>query len=596
MREEAVLILAPTAKDAAISRKILEQAGVDCAPCRDIGDLCAGIDGGAGIAVLAEEALTHETLDLLRLAIRRQPAWSDFPLLVLTEEGADSELVLRTLETLGNVTLLERPVRVPALVSAVRAALRARRRQYQIRDYLGESDRVAAALREADRRKDEFLAILAHELRNPLAPLRNALEAMRLKPHDGEAAAWARALMERQVAQMVRLIDDLLDLSRVSRGRIELRHERCDLASLLNGALEICGAAIKAGGHQLTLDLPPEPLPLACDPTRIMQVICNLISNAAKYTPPRGNITIGARRRDGGALELVVRDTGIGIPPDMLDKVFDMFTQVTQSIERSQGGLGIGLTLVKRLVELHGGTVEARSAGPGQGSEFVVRLPEQAGSALPERVAVVTQPAAPTAARRILVADDNRDAADSLAFMLRLSGHQVRIAYDGQQAIEMAESFRPALALLDIGMPRLDGYETARRLRDRPYGEEMLLIALTGWGQPDDRNRSLAAGFDHHVVKPVDPSMLERLLAVPGKKKGPACRGEDGPRGGLQLMQKGLQGASRPELRQVEQPGRGQAVDQEVGDERAAADVAPAAREPGEAAHQGERAERRGAG
>src|SRR5688500_5360938 len=586
-REEAVLILAPTAKDAAISRKILEQAGMDCAPCRDIGELCAGIDGGAGIAVLAEEALTHETLDLLRLAIRRQPAWSDFPLLVLTEEGADSELVLHTLETLGNVTLLERPVRVPALVSAVRAALRARRRQYQIRDYLGESDRIAAALREADRRKDEFLAILAHELRNPLAPLRNALEAMRLMPHDGEAAAWARALMERQVAQMVRLIDDLLDLSRVSRGRIELRHEPCDLASLLNGALEICGAAIKAGGHKLTLDLPPGPLPLACDPTRIMQVMCNLISNAAKYTPPGGHIMIGARRRAGDALELSVRDTGVGIPRDMLDKVFDMFTQVTQSIERSQGGLGIGLTLVKRLVELHGGTVEARSAGPGQGSEFIVRLPPRAGAPLAQPAALAPHANAPATAQRILVADDNRDAADSLAFMLRLAGHEVRIAYDGRQAIDMAETFRPALALLDIGMPRLNGLEAARHLRRQAYGEEMMLIALTGWGQPDDRSRSLAAGFDHHVVKPVDPSMLERLLAAPGKKKGPACRGEDGPRGGLQPMQKGLQGASRPEWSQIQQPGRGEAVDQEVGNERAAADVAPAAREPGQAAHQG---------
>jgi signal transduction histidine kinase/ActR/RegA family two-component response regulator len=549
-RQEAVLILAP---DAALSRKVLEDAGMECAPCRDIGDLCAGIDDGAGIAVLAEEALAHETLELLRLAIRRQPAWSDFPLLVVTAEGADSELVLHTLETLGNVTLLQRPVRVPALVSGVRAALRARRRQYQIRDYVGESDRIATALREADRRKDEFLAILAHELRNPLAPLRNALEALRLKPHDREAAAWARAVMERQVAQMVRLIDDLLDLSRVGRGRIELRHERSDMASLVNGALEICGAAIKAGGHKLTLDLPGEALPLSVDPTRIVQVICNLISNAAKYTPPGGRISVSVRKDSNGSdsvLELSVRDTGIGIPQDMLQKVFDMFTQVTQSMERSQGGLGIGLTLVKRLVELHGGTVEARSAGPGRGSEFVVRLPEHPEAAVPMRVAALPQAATPAAGRRILVADDNRDAADSLAFMLRLAGHEVRIAYDGQQAIDMAEAFRPALALIDIGMPRLNGCETARRLRAKPYGETMLLIALTGWGQPDDRNRSLAAGFDHHIVKPVDPSMLERLLAAPAKKKGPACRGEDGPRGGVQPARPGLlQGASGPELR-----------------------------------------------
>ena len=547
-REEAVLILAPTAKDAAVCRKVLEEAGMECAPCRDIGDVCAGIDGGAGIALLGEEALTHETLELLRLAIRRQPAWSDFPLLVLTEEGADSELVLRTLETLGNVTLLERPVRVPALVSAVRAALRGRRRQYQIRNYLGESDRIAAALREADRRKDEFLAILAHELRNPLAPLRNGLEALRLKPHDPEATAWARALMERQVTQMVRLIDDLLDLSRVSRGRIELKHERSDVASLIHGALEVCGAAVAASRHKLTLDLPKESLPLTCDPTRLVQVICNLISNAAKYTPPGGQIDVSARRRDG-SYEISVRDTGIGIPPDMLQKVFDMFTQVAQSVERSQGGLGIGLTLVKRLVEMHGGTVEARSAGPGQGSEFVVRLPAQPGVDVAARVVALPETRPPAGSRRILVADDNRDAADSLAFMLRVVGHEVRIAYDGQQALDLAETFRPSLALLDIGMPRVNGYETARRLREKPWGREMVLIALTGWGQADDRNRSLAAGFDQHVVKPVDPSMLERLLAAPAKKKGPACRGEDGPRGGVEVVQQPLQGAPRPELR-----------------------------------------------
>jgi len=550
-REEAVLILAPTAKDAAVCRKVLEEAGVECAPCRDIGDVCAGIDGGAGSAVLSEEALTHETLELLRLAVRRQPAWSDFPLLVLTEEGADSELVLHTLETLGNVTLLERPVRVPALVSAVRASLRARRRQYQIRDYVGESDRIAAALREADRRKDEFLAILAHELRNPLAPLRNGLEALRLRPHDREATAWARALMERQVAQMVRLIDDLLDLSRVSRGRIELKKERADVASLVHGALEVCGTAIAAGGHRLTLDLPREPLCISCDPTRMVQVVCNLISNAAKYTPPGGSITVGARRRGNGAdgtIEISVRDTGIGIPRDMLGKVFDMFTQVAQSLDRSQGGLGIGLTLVKRLVEMHGGAVEARSAGPSQGSEFIIRMPEQASADAAPRVAVLPDGPAPAKAQRVLVADDNRDAADSLAFMLRVAGHDVRVAYDGQQALDVAETFRPSLALVDIGMPRVNGYDTARRLREKPYGGELTLVALTGWGQPDDRNRSLAAGFDHHVVKPIDPPMLERLLAAPAKKKGPACRGEDGPRGGVEPVQSGLQAAS-PDLR-----------------------------------------------
>ena len=515
-RDESVLLLAPTAKDAALCRGILGEAGIECAQCRDIADLCTGIDASAGVAVLSEESLTTETLELLRLVIRRQPAWSDFPLLVLTEQGADSELVLRTLETLGNVTLLERPVRVPALVSAVRVALRARRRQYQIRDYLVESNRTAAALREADKRKDEFLAILAHELRNPLAPLRNALESMRRAPQDREAAAWARGLMERQLAQMVRLIDDLLDLSRVSRGRVELKQEDVELSSVVHGAIEICGPAVQAACHALSVSLPHEPIVLRCDPTRMVQVLSNLISNAVKYTPSgSGRIEVAARRSHAG-IELSVRDNGVGIPEEMLHKVFDMFTQVERSLERAQGGLGIGLTLVKRLVELHGGSIHARSAGPGRGSEFVVRLPEavRAGERPAPRPA--EEPQAGSARRqRILIADDNRDAADSLAVMLRVGGHEVRTAYDGQQAIDMAEAFRPALALLDIGMPRLNGYDTARRIREQPFGRDMVLIALTGWGQPEDKQRSRVAGFDHHLVKPVDPSALDRLLASP---------------------------------------------------------------------------------
>ena len=510
IREEAVLILAPTAKDAALSRKILDEAGVSCALCRDIGELCVGIDSGAGVAMLGEEALTAEGLNLLRLAVQRQPAWSDFPFLVLTEQGADSEVVLRTLETLGNVTLLERPVRVPALVSAVRSALRARRRQYQIRDYLGESDRVATALREADRRKDEFLAMLAHELRNPLAPLRNALEAMRLKPHDHEALAWARGLMERQVAQMVRLIDDLLDLSRVSRGRIELRFERADITSLVHAALDVCSPAIVQAGHRLRLELPQTPATLRCDSTRVIQVICNLLSNATKYTPPGGDITLTVQKQ-GEIIELRVRDTGTGIPRDMLSRVFDMFTQLSQSLDRAQGGLGIGLTLVKRLVELHGGTVEARSEGLGKGAEFVVRLPENAHASIAPTVAVVL----PTSfvQRRILVADDNRDAADSLAFMLRIAGHEVCTAYDGQQALESIESFRPAVAVLDIGMPRLNGYDAAARVRSSDWGRGALLVALTGWGQESDKVQAAQAGFDRHLTKPVEIATLQALLA-----------------------------------------------------------------------------------
>jgi signal transduction histidine kinase len=451
--------------------------------------------------------------------VRRQPAWSDFPIVVLTEEGASSEMALRTLETLGNVTLLERPVRVPALVSAVRSALRARRRQHQIRDYLAESERTAASLREADRRKDEFLAILAHELRNPLAPLRNALEAMRYSPQDVEALAWARSIMERQLAQMVRLIDDLLDVSRVSRGRVDLKLENASLSVLVQGAIELCQQAIEHARHSLSVCLPSEPVYLRCDPTRIVQVLGNLLSNATKYTPPGGHLEITARVVDG-EVEVVMRDDGIGIPPDMLTRVFDMFTQVERSLERAQGGLGIGLTLVKRLVEMHGGRVEAQSEGPGRGSTFVLRLPQHVLETKTDAVAILPVKLGGER-RRILIADDNRDAADSLAFVLRRVGHEVRTAYDGEEALDMASSFRPELALLDIGMPRLNGYDTAQRIRKETYGREMLIVALTGWGQHDDVRKSELAGFDHHLVKPVDPAVLGRLL----EKNGPAIGG-----------------------------------------------------------------------
>jgi signal transduction histidine kinase len=514
LREETVLILAPTPKDGALCRALLAEAGASCELAQDIGGLSSGIDRGAGLAVLSEEALTAEGLQLLRLVIGRQPAWSDFPLLVLTEEGADSEVALRTLETLGNVTLLERPVRVPALVSAVRAGLRARRRQYQIRDYLAESQRTAESLREADRRKDEFLAILAHELRNPLAPLRNAVEFMRRAPDERQAFAAARAIMERQLDQMVHLIDDLLDLSRVSRGHIDLKQEYVELSTVVEGALEICRSAIERAGHRLSVVLPEETVMLRGDPTRLIQILCNLLSNAAKYTPAGGRIDLSASPGDA-VIEIAVRDDGVGIPADMLGRIFEMFTQVDRSLERSQGGLGIGLTLVRRLVQLHGGSITAHSAGPGAGSEFVVRLPRHAGEdARPPARAPRAKVNGAGRKQRILIADDNRDAADSLASVLRVIGHEVRIAYDGQQAVDMAEAFRPALALLDIGMPRMNGYDTARSIRCKPFGRGMLLVALTGWGQPEDKQKSQAAGFDHHLVKPVDPSVLDGLLGA----------------------------------------------------------------------------------
>jgi signal transduction histidine kinase len=508
--EDRVLILAPTGKDARLSQAILAECGVASALCADLDEICRGFQAGAGAALLPEEGLRHGGLSRLVDALRGQPAWSDFPLLVLTGEGADSELALRTLETLGNVTLLERPVRVPALVSAVRAALRARRRQYQIRDHLAEARRTADTLREADRRKDEFLAILAHELRNPLAPLRHALEALRLAPEDREAARWAHEIMGRQVTQMVRLIDDLLDLSRVSRGKIKLEREPLALGAIVHDALEASRPAIEAARHRLSVTLPATRLTVHGDRTRLVQMLCNLLSNAAKYTAPGGHIELEAHA-EAGEVVISVRDNGVGIPSDMLTRVFDMFTQVEDTLERAQGGLGIGLTLVKRLAELHGGSVEAHSDGRGHGSRFVVRLPISTESAS-IRKSTSYEKSRVAMPHRILVADDNRDAADSLASMLRYLGHDVRIAYDGAEAVALAESFKPQLALLDIGMPRLNGYEAARAIKSNA-SLETLLVALTGWGQPEDKRRSRAAGFHHHLVKPVDPAMLTRLLS-----------------------------------------------------------------------------------
>ncbi|HSF38883.1 MAG TPA: ATP-binding protein, partial [Thermoanaerobaculia bacterium] len=360
------------------------------------------------------------------------------------------------------------------------------------------------------RRKDEFLAILAHELRNPLAPLRNALQLMRMAGGDEHTMDQTLGMMDRQLQQMVRLIDDLLDISRITRGKIELRKERVELAAVIRDAVETSRPLIETAGHMLTVIYPPEPISLDADPTRLAQVFANLLNNAAKYTPQSGHIRLTAERQGDEAV-VKVSDTGIGIPADMLPRIFEMFTQVDRSLERSQGGLGIGLSLVRGLVELHGGSVEAKSGGPGQGSEMSVRLAVHPAPRKAQAWAEDGRPASP-ARRRILVVDDNRDSADSLALLLTLQGSEVRTAYDGLEAVEAAAVFQPDVVLSDIGMPRLNGYETAQRIREQSHGRRVVLIAMTGWGQEEDRRRSTQAGFDYHLVKPVDLAALERLL------------------------------------------------------------------------------------
>jgi PAS domain S-box-containing protein len=625
--DERVLVLMPTAKDGERTRQMLTTAGLDCTVCKNVEELCREIERGAGLALLTEEVVVADRTGCIKKALGNQPAWSDFPLVVLARQGQGSLLREST-----NATLVERPVKVRSLLSVVRAALRSRRHQYAIRNHLVdrmqaqedkarlaaivessddaiisksldgiiqswnagaqhlfgytpeeaigrsitmiipperqdeerlilerlrrggrvdhfETERVAKdgrridisltispirnpsgqvigaskvarditekkqaerELREADRKKDDFIALLAHELRNPLAPLRNGLQVMRLAAGDCNAIGQARTMMDRQLSHMVRLVDDLLDVSRISRNKMELRRKRSLLADVVSSAIETARPLIEAAGHDLVVSLPPWPVFLDADLTRLAQVFSNLLTNSAKYTEPGGKIQLAAECR-GGEVIVSVRDNGIGIPAEALPSIFDMFSQVDRSVERNAGGLGIGLALVKGLVEMHGGTVIAQSPGEGLGSTFTVRLPVIEGRlASQEPGGLETGPHVQD--RKVLVVDDNRDGAASMAMMLQLMGNEVRTAHDGIEAIEVAGQFRPQVILMDVGMPRLNGLDATRRIREKEWGKEITIIALTGWGQENDRDQSSQAGCDGHLVKPVDLHDLEMML------------------------------------------------------------------------------------
>jgi PAS domain S-box-containing protein len=380
-----------------------------------------------------------------------------------------------------------------------------------------EQKRAQEALREADRRKDEFLAMLAHELRNPLAPIRTAVEILKVRGPTDAHSHWARDVIDRQVGHLTRLVDDLLDVSRITRGKVQLLRQPLELAAAVARAVETSRPLIDGRGHQLIVSLPPEPVSLDGDLTRLAQVLANLLNNAAKYTPEGGRIELTVER-NGQEAVLRVRDSGMGIPAEMLPKVFDLFTQGERALDRAQGGLGIGLTLVRSLVELHGGSVSALSEGPDRGSEFVVRLPllQAQGPIPPPEHAALPElapfPHSPSR-RRILLVDDNRDAVETLTLFLQTAGHEVIPAADGPTALEIAQMFRPEVVLLDIGLPGMTGYDVARRLRREPGLEDVLLVALTGYGREEDRRRAAEAGFDHHLVKPADPALVEQLLA-----------------------------------------------------------------------------------
>lgn len=510
--DDRVLVLMPSVRDGERTGKIFTDAGFVFTICNSFKDLCCEIRRGAGVALLTEEAVTADTDGLLSACLGDQPAWSDFPLIVLAREGSSGAHIRETM----NATLVERPVKFRSLLSVVRSSLRARRHQLAVRDHLADQKKaeeslkkMASDLSETDRRKDEFLSILAHELRNPLAPIRTGLQLMEYATDDKKVASETISMMKRQVTLLVRLVDDLMDVSRITRGIVELRFEKVSLDSVINSAVETSRPLLNQMGHKLRITLPSPPAVLNADLTRLAQVFMNLLNNAAKYSEPEGLIQLDATIIEGHVL-ISVRDTGIGIPPDKLTSIFEMFSQVDRTLENARGGLGIGLTLVKRLVEMHGGSIQAKSDGIGKGSEFVVQIPivEQTCSQITAKDGEASQ----KTSLRVLVVDDNRDGADTLGMMLQAFGNETLVAYDGQEGVELAERQKPDVILFDIGLPRLNGYDACRKVRETVWGKSITIIAVTGWGQEEDRRRSSEAGFDHHIVKPVAPDVLLKLL------------------------------------------------------------------------------------
>lgn len=510
-----MLLLLATARDAELACGLLHKNGIATVACADAGMLRDELARGAGAVVVAEESLRLGVAQsVLARAVERQPPWSDLPLLVLAHPGANSLELGEAIATLGNVTLLERPLRVAALVSTVRMMLRARRRQYEIRQHLQELERARDTEATAAQRKDEFLAMLAHELRNPLAPVRNALHLLELDDADPERRAGLHRMIDRQVEHMVRLVDDLLEASRLSRGMISLHRQPLDLGAALRLAVDAVRPLAEDGGYRIDTDIPGAEMPMSGDPVRLTQVFGNLLNNALRYGSAGNSIRVGLRD-DAGCAVATVEDNGAGIDRELLPHVFELFTQGQRKASGLQEGLGIGLALVRTLVELHGGTVTAHSEGPGCGARFEVRLPLL--PATTERV-LQAAPARPSrtsaSGLRVLVADDNVDAANSLGMVLEALGAAPRIVHDGPSALSAVASFNPDVLLLDIGMPDMDGYEVARRLRGDPRFKDLLLVAVSGWSDVRDIRRTGEAGFDHHMAKPVDIARLAELLAA----------------------------------------------------------------------------------
>jgi len=496
--EYRVLVYTPTGKDGKLIAKVLERADLECQICGAPSQITVELESGAGCILIADDALTTDFMRAITQFLKQQPSWSDLPILVLSKRGLDSPEMRSIYGKLGNVTLLERPVQSVTLVSAATSALRGRRRQYEMRDI--------------DRRKDEFLAMLAHELRNPLAPIGAASDLLRFVHLDPARIQQTSEIIARQVKHMSSLIDDLLDASRVSRGLVKLQRSQVDARQLVTNAVEQVRPLIDARRHRLTLQTPPEAAMIHGDQKRLIQVITNLLNNAAKYSPEGGNILL-TMDVELDRVTIRVADDGIGMAQGVISHVFEMFTQAERTSDRSQGGLGIGLALVKSLVELHDGTVAASSAGIGKGSQFTVSLPRVEAQEAHDKPGKTVRATAPAKSRRMLVVDDNVDAAHMLAMLLEATGHKTMVEHTAKSALERARRDLPEVCLLDIGLPDLDGNDLARQLRAQPETERCILIAITGYGQEQDRRRTAESGFDYHLVKPVNMEQLLELLS-----------------------------------------------------------------------------------
>jgi two-component system, sensor histidine kinase len=500
------LVVTPNPVDADLARSFLQAGGIHAQACASLSELRVRLAHGAGCVVIVEEALVDDEMPALHEALDAQPPWSDIPLVLVASEDTELRgMVERAFPNSGNITLLSRPLHPMTLLSAVEVGLRARHRQVQVRDLINQRE-------EALRQRDEFVAMLAHELRNPLAPMRNAVYLQKRLDIGDPMFGKTRDIFDRQVNHLSRLVDDLLDVARLERGKVQLQLRRVDLNDSVTAAVEACMPVIQAAGHRVHVHLAREALPLQADPVRIEQILSNLINNACKFTPDGGEITVTTCRK-GPSAEVSVSDTGIGIAPDRIEAMFNPFTQGEHSLARSTGGLGIGLTIARRVARLHGATLTASSRGPGEGTTFLARFPlELVAQPLPDLpVAQVTVPHP----KRVLVVDDNPDIRDTLRMLIGMWGHQVSVAATGEKGLELALNDHPDVALVDIGLPGINGYDVAKEIRRASTRWDSLikLVAITGYGQPADRERALASGFDNHMLKPVDPILLEKVFS-----------------------------------------------------------------------------------